>query len=136
MVGHMRTNDPVFMRFVRSWWQELLPRMKPLLFSHGGPILMVQIENEYGFRTFLREQPYLKVHPSSPAHDCLSVLCLPMVRPLAAACPGSSCCRDAAGALTANALLFVLQPSVTYSRACMCPFLGPTLAVCVRIGRP
>lgn len=57
----MRTNDPVFMKFVHSWWQELLPRMKPLLFSEGGPILMVQIENEYGFRTFLREQPYLEV---------------------------------------------------------------------------
>eukprot|EP00892_Ulva_mutabilis_P010462 jgi/Ulvmu1/7789/UM004_0018.1 len=60
LLGHLRTNDPVFMKFVRSWWQELLPRMKPLLFSQGGPILMVQIENEYGFRTFLREQPYLE----------------------------------------------------------------------------
>lgn len=61
MVGHLRTNDKVFMKFVRSWWQELLPRMQPLLFGKGGPILMVQIENEYGFRTFLREQPYLQV---------------------------------------------------------------------------
>lgn len=67
MVGHLRTNDRVFMKFVRSWWQQLLPRMRPLLFSEGGPILMVQIENEYGFRTFLREQPYLQVQdPLSP----------------------------------------------------------------------
>ena len=61
LVGSLRTNDPVFMRFVSSWWQELLPRMQPLMFSKGGPILMVQIENEYGFRTFLQDKPYLQV---------------------------------------------------------------------------
>lgn len=65
MVGHMRTNHPIFMRFVRLWWQELLPQMKPLLFGEGGPILMIQIENEYGFRTFLREQSYLEVVPQA-----------------------------------------------------------------------
>lgn len=33
---------------VNSWFNILLTRMKPYLFGNGGPIIMVQVENEYG----------------------------------------------------------------------------------------
>jgi len=44
----LRTADATFLKYLDSWYAELLPRMKPLLYSEGGPIVMVQIENEYG----------------------------------------------------------------------------------------
>ena len=31
-----------------DWWDILLPLMKKHLFSNGGNIIMVQMENEYG----------------------------------------------------------------------------------------
>ncbi len=32
-----------------SFWSQLLPRMVPLLYQQGGPIIAVQIENELGY---------------------------------------------------------------------------------------
>ncbi|CAL8088534.1 unnamed protein product [Calicophoron daubneyi] len=43
----IRTDDPVFVDFVKRWFGYLLPVLKPLLVDNGGPIFMVQIENEY-----------------------------------------------------------------------------------------
>mmetsp|Transcript_107929 Transcript_107929/g.336629 ORF Transcript_107929/g.336629 Transcript_107929/m.336629 type:complete len:668 (+) Transcript_107929:99-2102(+) len=47
-VNKLRTYDESFIGLVRTWWGELLPRVEPLLYSHGGPVVMVQLENEYG----------------------------------------------------------------------------------------
>ena len=44
----LRSSDPAFLDHVDRWWYHLLPRLKPYLHSHGGPIIMMQIENEYG----------------------------------------------------------------------------------------
>ena len=33
---------------VESWFSILLAKVKPYLYSSGGPIIMVQVENEYG----------------------------------------------------------------------------------------
>ena len=33
---------------VDKWWNTLLPKVKPLLYENGGPIVMVQMENEFG----------------------------------------------------------------------------------------
>ncbi|XP_011300269.1 beta-galactosidase [Fopius arisanus] len=44
----MRTNDPRYMEYVKTYFQQLLVRVEPLLRGNGGPIIMVQIENEYG----------------------------------------------------------------------------------------
>ncbi|TDN62548.1 beta-galactosidase [Paraburkholderia sp. BL10I2N1] len=41
-------NDPRYMSAVARYIRELIPRIKPLLVSNGGPILMIQIENEFG----------------------------------------------------------------------------------------
>ncbi|XP_059640002.1 beta-galactosidase 17 [Cornus florida] len=44
----LRSSDPAFLNFVERWWGSLLPKVTPLLYGNGGPIIMVQIENEYG----------------------------------------------------------------------------------------
>ncbi|KAI4355504.1 hypothetical protein L6164_004268 [Bauhinia variegata] len=44
----LRSSDPTFLQVVERWWGNLLPKLVPLLYENGGPIIMVQIENEYG----------------------------------------------------------------------------------------
>ncbi|KAK7010939.1 beta-galactosidase [Biomphalaria glabrata] len=44
----LRTSDPSYIRWVDRWYTELLTKIKPYLYNNGGPVLMVQIENEYG----------------------------------------------------------------------------------------
>lgn len=43
-----RATDPRYMHAVERYIDELLPRVKPLMAENGGPILMIQIENEFG----------------------------------------------------------------------------------------
>ncbi|WP_223694966.1 glycoside hydrolase family 35 protein [Leifsonia poae] len=43
-----RTSDPAFLRAVSVWFDELIPRLAALQASRGGPIVAVQVENEYG----------------------------------------------------------------------------------------
>lgn len=45
----LRTRDPRFMTAVRSYFKEVGRQLAPLQVTRGGPILMVQAENEYGF---------------------------------------------------------------------------------------
>ena len=45
----LRTRDPLFLTACRSWFAEVSRVMAPLQVTNGGPILMVQVENEYGF---------------------------------------------------------------------------------------
>jgi beta-galactosidase len=40
--------DSRYMAAVARYIDELVPRIRPLLIHHGGPILMIQIENEFG----------------------------------------------------------------------------------------
>ncbi|KAI8529665.1 hypothetical protein RHMOL_Rhmol12G0242200 [Rhododendron molle] len=56
----LRSSDPAFLDLekdgmlvdialkVESWWGVSLPLIAPLLYGNGGPIIMVQIENEFG----------------------------------------------------------------------------------------
>lgn len=44
-----RTNEQNYMNAVRRWFDQLLPRISPYLYKNGGPIITVQVENEYGF---------------------------------------------------------------------------------------
>lgn len=43
----IRSNDPKYMSFVTSFWSELSKRIDSLIFKQGGPIIGVQLENEY-----------------------------------------------------------------------------------------
>jgi len=45
----LRTRDPLFLAACRGWFAEVSRVMAPLQVTNGGPILMVQVENEYGF---------------------------------------------------------------------------------------
>lgn len=44
----LRSSDHTFLDLVERWWGILLPKVAPLLYNNGGPIVMVQIENEFG----------------------------------------------------------------------------------------
>lgn len=44
----LRSDDPQYLQYVDRWWSVLFKRIKPLLWENGGPIVMVQVENEYG----------------------------------------------------------------------------------------
>jgi beta-galactosidase len=44
----VRTDDPQFMNYCRDYMKALHEQIGDLQVTHGGPILMVQIENEYG----------------------------------------------------------------------------------------
>jgi beta-galactosidase len=43
-----RTNERNYMNAVRRWFSVFLPKVAPFLYKNGGPIITVQIENEYG----------------------------------------------------------------------------------------
>ncbi|XP_050232646.1 beta-galactosidase 17 isoform X2 [Mercurialis annua] len=53
----LRSSDPAYLKLVDKWWGVLLPKVAPLLYNNGGPIIMVQIENEFG--SYGDDKPYL-----------------------------------------------------------------------------
>ncbi len=53
----LRSTDPAFLNPVRSYFKALGAQLAPLQLSRGGPIIMVQIENEYG--SWGKEKEYL-----------------------------------------------------------------------------
>ncbi|KAK4475994.1 hypothetical protein MN116_001229 [Schistosoma mekongi] len=55
----VRSSHPEYMKFVTKWFNVLLPYIKPYLYENGGPIIMVQLENEYGSYTPC-DETYLK----------------------------------------------------------------------------
>ncbi|XP_063704009.1 beta-galactosidase [Culicoides brevitarsis] len=44
----LRTYDADYLREVEKWYNVLMPRIRTQLYGNGGPIIMVQVENEYG----------------------------------------------------------------------------------------
>lgn len=44
----LRTNDSRYLSYVEEYLNTLLEQVKPLLRGNGGPVIMVQVENEYG----------------------------------------------------------------------------------------
>lgn len=44
----IRTYEAGYIAEVEKWWRVLLAVIKPFLYENGGPIVMMQIENEYG----------------------------------------------------------------------------------------
>lgn len=45
---HLRCSDPRFEAEVDGWFDQVVPELLPLLAGAGGPVVAVQIENEYG----------------------------------------------------------------------------------------
>ncbi|MFH0991205.1 MAG: beta-galactosidase family protein [bacterium] len=54
----LRCMDPRYMKAVERYLKAIAAEIKPLLVTKGGPILMVQIENEYG--SFGNDKNYLE----------------------------------------------------------------------------
>ncbi|KUN19186.1 beta-galactosidase [Streptomyces antibioticus] len=48
LAGRARTSDAVYLRQVERWFGRLLPEVVSRQIGRGGPVLMVQVENEYG----------------------------------------------------------------------------------------
>jgi beta-galactosidase len=44
---HLRTEYPVYMRYVARYYQQIGDQMKGLLWKDGGPVIGIQLENEY-----------------------------------------------------------------------------------------
>ncbi|KAJ8674534.1 hypothetical protein QAD02_005796 [Eretmocerus hayati] len=44
----LRTNDLRYLKYAEEYLKQVLTRVQPLLRGNGGPIIMVQVENEYG----------------------------------------------------------------------------------------
>ncbi|MDG5798898.1 beta-galactosidase [Marinilabiliaceae bacterium ANBcel2] len=56
----VRSKDPKFIEAYRSYVMEVGKELTPLLIENGGPILLVQIENEYGF--YGDDKEYLQIN--------------------------------------------------------------------------
>lgn len=48
--GPTRENDPVYLASVRTWYRQVGEQLKGLLFKDGGPVIGIQLENEYSRR--------------------------------------------------------------------------------------
>ncbi|RFU86288.1 beta-galactosidase [Streptomyces triticagri] len=56
--GHrVRTRDPEYLAEVERWFRVLLPQVAERQYDRGGPVIMVQVENEYG--SYGSDQVYL-----------------------------------------------------------------------------
>ncbi|MEK4508359.1 beta-galactosidase [Paenibacillus anaericanus] len=53
----LRCEDKAYLSKLDAYFDELLPRLQPLLSTHGGPVLALQVENEYG--SFGSDKAYL-----------------------------------------------------------------------------
>ena len=45
--GPTRVNDPVYLASVRAWYGQIGVQLKGLLWKDGGPVIGIQLENEY-----------------------------------------------------------------------------------------
>jgi beta-galactosidase len=54
----VRSTDPKFMEPARRWLLRLGKELAPLQFANGGPIITVQVENEYG--SFGKDHSYME----------------------------------------------------------------------------
>ncbi|HYF69606.1 MAG TPA: beta-galactosidase family protein [Ohtaekwangia sp.] len=56
----VRSREPKFLSAYKNYIQEVARQIAPLQVNHGGNILMIQVENEYGF--YSNDKEYLKVN--------------------------------------------------------------------------
>ena len=60
----LRERDPYFMERVKIFEEKVGEQLAPLTIQNGGPIIMIQVENEYG--SYGEDKPYI-----SEIRDCL-----------------------------------------------------------------
>ncbi|HEY2470820.1 MAG TPA: beta-galactosidase family protein [Terracidiphilus sp.] len=54
----LRSTDPKYIAAVNSWFTRLARELSPLLLHNGGPIIAIQVENEYG--SFGNDHAYME----------------------------------------------------------------------------
>lgn len=54
----LRCSDPLFLEKIRNYFEKLFEILRPRLAENGGPIYMVQVENEYG--SYSHDKVYLR----------------------------------------------------------------------------
>jgi beta-galactosidase len=47
--NQFRRSDASYLKFVDAWFKVLFEKVAPFMYQKGGPIIIVQIENEYGY---------------------------------------------------------------------------------------
>ncbi|KAL5284162.1 GLB1L.2 family protein [Megaselia abdita] len=65
----LRTSDEDYKREVSVWYAKMMSKMQRFMYGNGGPIIMVQVENEYGvfhacdkdYLTWLRDETEMYV---------------------------------------------------------------------------
>ena len=71
----LRERDPYFMERVKIFEEKVGEQLKPLTIQNGGPIIMIQVENEYG--SYGEDKPYV-----SEIRDMLREIYRPTPQPL------------------------------------------------------
>ncbi|XP_059123228.1 beta-galactosidase-1-like protein 3 [Peromyscus eremicus] len=56
--SQLRTTHQDFVEAVDKYFDHLIPRILPLQYRHGGPVIAVQVENEYG--SFNKDKGYME----------------------------------------------------------------------------
>ncbi len=54
----LRVSYPPFLRHVEEYYKVLLPRITPWQTTQGGPVILMQVENEYGY--YANDRDYLE----------------------------------------------------------------------------
>ncbi|MCY0902588.1 MAG: beta-galactosidase [Firmicutes bacterium] len=55
-----RRGNAVYLTFVARWYDELIPHLASRQWGHGGSIILVQIENEYGYYQDAQDISYME----------------------------------------------------------------------------
>ena len=71
----LRERDPYFMERVRIFEEKVGEQLAPLTIQNGGPIIMIQVENEYG--SYGEDKPYV-----GEIRDMLKAIYRPTPQPL------------------------------------------------------
>lgn len=54
----LRINYAPFIRHVEEYYRVLMPKLVPLQYTKGGPVILMQVENEYGY--YANDKTYLE----------------------------------------------------------------------------
>lgn len=77
----LRTFSPPFVAAVDTWWRALLPKIRPLLYVNGGPVVLVQVENEFGSYGDVQTNPLVRPNTPHARAACLLTALAPPLGP-------------------------------------------------------
>lgn len=67
----LRVSDPKFLKHVEEYYRVLLPKITPYQIDQGGPVILMQVENEYGY--YANDKAYLEAIRTMMADDGVTV---------------------------------------------------------------